>query len=147
MTQRTRIQTELINRAKAGKFFEVSYNKTTKVPNNVDILTAPVIEPSAVFCNEIEQQFGVDRKYGRDLKLKSVSWVFDLLVEFSNKEVTDEVFKKSLSDSVPLLANDQANDFEAVMLVLIAAVYEHPVTQQPSTGTKIRYTFRVLGEH
>lgn len=141
MTERTRIQTELINLCKAGRFFEVTYDADTDLPEEVNILTAPLIPPVSVKCNEIEGQFAVDEKYGLGRVLKPVSWVFECLLCWDNQEVTLEYFLKSLASNVPILA--KTSDFRQATLILLNFQVEHPVLQEKSTGTEAKLTFNI----
>lgn len=133
-----RIQNAIVTMVKAGLFYQVTYNKTTDLANDIDTTTAPVIAPKSVQCNEVESGIGVDQKYGQDLKLERKSWVFHCFATF-NVEITDEVFIQSLMDAIPFYAADNA--FKSFKLILLSVQSDHPV-KQSGGGSEVKYTFQ-----
>ncbi len=139
MTERIRVQRELLNLAKTGRFYEVVYNEEG-LPQPIDLEAASKVVPSGTNCNEVGSQFSEDRQYGRERRLKRQAWFFDLLVEF-NGEVTLEEFEKDLMENIPVLP--KIDSMRQATLVLVSSNMEHPVTQQGTNGTKAKFTFQV----
>lgn len=132
---RIRIQNKLIEEAKAGPFYAVSYDATTRVasadPNTV-------IAPSSAVANEISAQFGEGQNH-RTFQIDRENWLFQLKVGF-DQEVVLEGFENRMLTPVKL-ARDTANQLDQqATLVLVAVDYQHP-TQQANNGTFAVYTF------
>lgn len=143
-SQRIRIQQEIRTIVLGGTFYQVFYNAGGAPKDILD--AAPSCVPDSVRCNEIESQFGEDKKNGRDYILARPSWVFEVFVEWNNKEVLLEAFEEFLSR--PPIIPALSESFKQVTVVLLNTVVNHPVTGANgiSTGTQAKFTVRaVLG--
>lgn len=143
MTEKTRIQNELISLAKAGDFYAVNYDPTTKLALDIDPETDDKIVPASVLCNEIHSSFEMDTRNGRRHSLARNSWIFDLMIGF-HQEVNLEFFENSLIDPTILIPADPANDLPQVRLLLDHVSPDHPQTQEAPKGTKAVLTFATL---
>jgi hypothetical protein len=142
-TQRIRIQNFLVELARSGVFYPVTYTKGIADP--IDIGQSTRQFPGSALCNEINAEFRRDEDYGRSLKLKRVDWQFELLLMF-NREVTFEFFERAFMDKPPIL--EAGEGFEQATLMLDSAAYEHPPQQTPANGSKATMKFTaVLGRN
>ncbi len=145
VTQRVRVQTLIIDTIRAANFHEIKYNDD-HTPIEIDILTADVVPPASVKSNEIQSIFEPDTAYGDGWRTKRSGWTFEALVEF-DVEVTLERFERAMMQTPLKLAPDAANGLEAVIIAMTQTNVSHPVTQQPETGTQVRFVFEVISRN
>lgn len=122
--------------AKNGIFYRTNYDKTGN-PIDVNVDVDKPLEPASVICNEIQAGFERDENYGRALAVKRTAWSFELHLSF-HKEVSLDLFEFSLMNPVPIVT---VPDFPSVALELTDGNYEHPPSQQASSGTSVVYVF------
>ena len=140
---KVRIQNQLITLAQAGRFFAVTYDKTTKLANPVDDTSDPVIAPASVLSNEIQGTFSIDPNMGRRKILRRDSWVFQLLCNW-DQEITVEFFEEDLLDPLPRLNDDKVNELEDVTLILNRTEVVHPPQQNAANGSAAKFTFEAI---
>lgn len=134
-TQRTRIQAFLTGVAFEGNFFAVTYDPNTGLPRDVD-LEGQIIKPVACHCNEVNAQFIPDENQGRRLARRRDGWMFELRIDF-DREVTAEVFEQFMLDACPKLP--PTDTMPGIIFALTSVEAEHPVQQEPTTGSKFKY--------
>ncbi len=140
MTPRLLIQNTLIRAAQEGRFYAVSYDPDTHLAQDLDPATAAVVAPQSAMANEILSTFETDPRNGRDLVRHRTRWAFDLLVNFPC-EVTAEFFEQELCRNPPRIARDAAHGIPQILLFLRQTSVIHPVAQQSSAGTVIKFAF------
>lgn len=133
---RIRIQNKLVELAKAGPFYPVSYANGDSSAN-----TAQTVAPSSAIANEVSASFSqAVRNRMRDMRERT-EWQFQLLIGF-DQEVVCEAFERALTDNPVKLLRDPNNSLkQQVTLELRDAEYRHPVQQEGRTGTFVTYTF------
>ena len=135
MGKKEDIQTTIINAARSGTFYRVTYSNNLPTVNTV----SPVA-PNTIQCNETNCVFEVDRRNGKGHTQRRREWGFQLILAF-NREVTIEPFVDFLSDPA-LKAYDNANKFIGT-LELRSCAAVHPTTKQGSTGSEFVLNFSV----
>lgn len=140
MSQRTRIQNELVRQAQQGTFYRTSYDPQTKLA--VVDEGQPVV-PAEALSNETESSFGTPRRHRISDRLERLSWQFELRVRF-NQEVTLEHFERSLIEDPPVLAKDADCGYLQVRLILRETRPTHPYQQESSAGTQAIFIFDAL---
>lgn len=141
MSQRTRIQTALLQAAKTGAFFHVTY-RDDGTPNDIDF-DGKRIAPTSCLTNEIDSNFSLDQKMGRKLIRRRDTWNFKLILVFP-VEVTGEKFEQDLLDKSMILPADPTIGMPVVELNLSESEYTHPTTHDPANGSRIEFTFEAV---
>jgi hypothetical protein len=140
-SQKVYIQNALVAAGRAGKFFKVAYDKETGLQEDIDFETSTdTVAPSSALANETLSTFGLDPSYKIDRVDKRLSWTFELWLDF-NQEVNAEHFEETLIRNPIVLPSSKSKGVRQVTLRLTRDTVQHPVTQQPSSGTKLRLAF------
>lgn len=138
--QRLIIQRALCDVVAAGLFYAVTYTPGNGKPVLYDPNTEQSIQPASVRVNEISERFKEDAEYGQDQILMPANWTFVLFLEWDNREI-DLSFFEALCMAHPPFIQGTAN-YRSVRLFLINKEVNHPVEQQGSTGTQVKYLFQ-----
>ena len=140
--EKVRVLNALIQLGLAGPFYAVTYDKATKLANDIDEATAPSITPAHVASNEISSGFEVDSRRGGHYAQQRVGWTWLLVVTF-NQEVTSHRAEEDWMET-PLVLPKTA-DFPGTVTLLLGPInYVHPTKQQPSSGSRLEYSFEAL---
>lgn len=139
--ERSDIQNHLRTLAKEGTFYCVSYDPETGDALQIDPNESETLAPQQALCNEVSSAFEIDTRQGRDRIQRRSSWQFELLLGFSS-EVSLEDFEQALMAEPPVVP--EKNGHKQIRCELVSADYQHPVQQQPSTGTQARYVFEAI---
>lgn len=137
--EKVRIQNALIALGQAGPFYALTYDKTTKLANDIDTGVATPVTAPWVAANEIQSEFGIDPRHGRDRKLKRLTWSWILICRF-NEEVTAEEAEKLWLNSPSILART-AQFPGQVTLDLLRTTYTHPTKHESHSGSQFDFTF------
>jgi hypothetical protein len=134
-----RIQNRLVALAKAGPFYPVTYDVTTKVATvSATALAAAQIDALA---NETACRFVPSKLNRRSLVHERDGWTFELRIQLQSECVL-EAFEDAILQDPPKLLKDPANGLNyQVRLLLVDSRVTHPIQQEASTGTHVIYTF------
>ena len=135
-SQRTRVQTKLVELAKAASFPVVEYEHdgTPQPISDRQVLKAN----TPVLVNEVEATFSEDDSHRRSFRDQRDSWQFLMRLQFS-REVLLETFENDLIDNPPIV--EAANGLSQVTLHLVSTDAEHPVQRNASSGTSVDMIF------
>jgi hypothetical protein len=120
----------------------VVYSKDGEVAQ-IDLESSNFIVPNTALSNEVSAEFFDDVRLGRRLARRRSKWVFELKLEFPS-EITGELFEDDFLDPVRSLPRDSEKGLLHVLLYLVDAEYNHPPQQNPSSGSKVTYTFEAV---
>lgn len=133
---RFEIQKEILRLLRAGPFYKVNYDATTKAPTTDEVHVTP-----EVVVNEVSSGFDNAVLNKREHAMERTGWQFQAMVGF-NCEVIAEAFERSVTRPIPKLPRDASvGRPQQVDIRLISAAYEHPVQQDGSSGSRISYVF------
>jgi len=137
---RVEVQNAIVAAAMAGTFRPVTYDATTHAAS-FDSDDANKVVPSSAVANELSAGFAEAERNRRTHCQDKKRWIFQLKLEFQ-QEVTLDEFEESLL-ATPLTVNrDVVEGLTHRIEVFFQDVqYVHPIQQEPSTGTKVTYTF------
>lgn len=135
--QRLYVQKALRAAVLASRFFQVKYDANSD-PVIYDPLTEPLIVPK-VEVNEINGKFDLDKQHGSSMVLKQTTWTFELYLTFA-VEADLEEFEQNMRLTPPYIA--ATTSLPWVRLWMHTKAVEHPVRQDPSTGTTAKYLFQ-----
>lgn len=138
--EKIHVQRELIRLVRGGKFYAVTYDRTTNEPHDVDASVGgdPVTPPVSVQANEIEGAFVVDPRHRRGRILTRSGWTFLVTAQFKS-EVTSYVAEEEWALDPPILK--VTNAAGQVTLDLLRVGYDHPTRQQSNSGSRITFVF------
>ena len=134
---RTAIQRTIEELASNGRFFRVRYDGRT--PATIDPSTADdAIKPDSVAVNEVAATFEPDPTWGRDVRQRRTSWLFELRLGFPN-EATVAFFEQDVADSAPRVKRTAEHPF--ALLRITEVEYTHPVRGGAGGGSTVVITF------
>lgn len=136
MSQKLRIQQALVDLVRT-RSFPVVKNDSTGKP--ISPTTGTVTPLTPILCNEVGATFEDDGDYGRGVKSTRSTWTFAIRIRFG-QEVLLEGFEEDMMNNPPRIAADGSLPY--VQLRLTASEPQHPVQQQPGTGTIVEFTFQ-----
>lgn len=135
---RTAIQEKLIELAETGRFFRVRYDHNRK-PLAIDPLAAELrARPTSIAVNETSAAFEPDTQFGRDVRQRRSSWVFELLLSFDH-EVTAAFFEEDVANSAPRIPKTEQHTY--ALLRIVDAEYTHPVREGSGGGSTVVLQF------
>lgn len=132
-----RIQQRLHTEATTGPFYAIATDVETKLKTVDDSAAIP---PASVIAEESLSTFSAPIRNRRTNRAERRSWRWQVACRF-NQEVTVEAAEKRLIAANIVLPRDDSNDLEQVTLKLLDADPFHPPQQNPSTGTRVTFTF------
>jgi hypothetical protein len=134
VTNKKRILDALCARIVAAQFPLIRYDNV-----GCTVLEGTHQAPMSKVSNEVRSTFTRHPRVNRrhDFQERDV-WSWDLILQF-HREVSLELFERTLMGNPIALAEDPGSGLEAVRLALVNSNYEHPTEQQPSNGTKATY--------
>lgn len=133
-----RITCALLEAARAGEFYIVERNPNTGYTSTGLSVKAESIE---ALTNEIFADFDTARRHRRTFMDERQTWTWQLILGF-NREVNLTQFERSLTDRPRVIPRDVSLGFPQVTLRLRETLYDHPVQQEGSQGTRAVLTFR-----
>lgn len=133
-----RITCALLESAREGEFYIVERNPNTGCTSTGLSVRADHIE---ALTNEIFADFDTARRHRRTFKDERMTWTWQLILGF-NREVNLTQFERSLTERPRVIPRDVSLGFPQVTLRLRESVYDHPVQQEGSQGTRAVLTFR-----
>lgn len=133
-----RIHFALRKAAKAELFLLVKY------PHNCRVTDAQGIKATTILINELSSSFTTPQLNRLTYRREKAAWVWELILHF-DQAVSLEAFERSLVESPPVVARDPGIGLDQQVILLLEDVeYRHPPTQDPSSGTRVRYRFTAL---
>jgi hypothetical protein len=134
-----RIRNALTGAAKSGTFYKKVIDPTTGNAST-GTETEDEVEPDYAHANEVHSTF-ITGKNRRTLSDDRDTWTWELRLGFPC-EVALELFEEEVTVTPIALPRDPDAGFDRqVILRLRDARPTHPPEQQPSTGTRVTYTF------
>lgn len=135
---RTAIQTKLYELAKTGRFYRVRYGSDHK-PLVIDPDAAELrVPPASIAVNETSAAFEPDELFGRDVRQRRTSWVFELRLGFDH-EVTVAFFEEDVAESAPRIPKTEHHTY--ALLRVVDAEYTHPVREGSGGGSTVVLQF------
>lgn len=135
---RTAIQDKLIELAEAGRFFRVRYSSDRK-PLTIDPDAAELrVRPTSIAVNEASATFEPDELFGRDVRQRRTSWLFELRLGFDH-ETTVAFFEEDVADSAPRIPKTEHHTY--ALLRIVDAEYTHPVREGSGGGSTVVFQF------
>lgn len=136
---RTVIQNGLVTLAREHKFPTVLYSDGLAQPSRDE---GSSLRPRTVLANEVLRTFDVDPRQGQRRALETLDWTFELLLAF-DKEVSLDEFTDSLTTTIPQIGENTRLGVLPCFAELTGYEVEHPAQQDASSGTKVRFRFRI----
>jgi len=130
-----RIQNALHAAVLGGTYHEVVVDANTGL---WDVVTTATVSPGEVYVFPLRSGFSLDAAQTRKhLAVDRETWTWQAIACFA-VFVSVEAFEQAMS--VPIRLSRGVNQRQ-VTLMLREAVYEHPVDQEPNTGSRVVFTF------
>lgn len=136
VTNKERISNTVIAYAVASKFYAVIRNVETKAMSR-----GGLIVPQSCLTNDTVAGWQHDRQHGRDWISKRSAWRWQLILQFGQEALLEE-FEETWAHAPLRLA--ATTELPSVMIQPTDAIYTHPPAQQPSSGTRVLYTFEAV---
>lgn len=137
-TLKDRITCALLDAAREGEFYVVERNPNTGCTSTGLSVKADSIE---ALTNEIFADFDTARRHRRTFMDERQTWTWQLILGF-NTEVNISKFEDGLTRKPRVIPRDLVLGFPQVTLRLRETLYDHPVQQEGSQGTRAVLTFR-----
>lgn len=129
------IQTQLIESARAGIYYRVTYSD-----NLPTLQTGKTVRPRAVLCNETRSTMEPDERNGKSFSVRRINWEFRLYLEFDREVSIEDWVDQQMRE--PLKVKDTSDKFIGIAELRGYSV-DHPVTNGSSAGSKFVLTFRI----
>ena len=136
MSQVERIHNALHDLVTAGPYYAVTRDRNTRAATVGDVHIAP----ASVVLHEVSSQFGPAVRKRTSFARERRMWRWTVALRF-DREVSLEVFEKSVSTAPTVLPHDVALGLQQVRLELVSVDPRHPVNQSPSSGTEATLHF------
>ena len=142
LLNRSRIVNALRERAGLGMFLPARIDPNTGA---MQVLYSDYdrIKPSYIGVDEINSLARRPLRNRQTERRERAAWNFELDLQFV-QAASVEVFERDIASSVPVLARDAANDLQQVRLNWLDTRYEHPPSQNSSSGTRAIMTFEAV---
>ncbi len=113
------------------RFYPVHYND-----NGSSRVGPEPIRPEVVLINEVEIETDTDNQYGRSLKLRTIRWVFNLKMRFSQEVTSDQLDR--ILEFYPRLKSQ--GESKQITVSSKNKEIRHPAQRRSSGGSRITYT-------
>lgn len=136
VTNKERISNAVLAYAAASKFYAVIRAVETKM-----MTRGRLIKPLSCLTNDNVAGWQHDRQHGRDWISKRSAWRWQLILQFGEEALLEE-FEETWAHAPLKLPNTA--ELPSVIIQPTDAIYTHPPAQQPSSGTRVIYTFEAV---
>lgn len=130
----SRIFNALVGAAMTGAFHAVTIDTNTKLVT----VAAGITPPASALANEKSARFDLAKVNRQSYQDDRSAWEWELILHF-NQHVSCEEFELAVTTTPIVIDRDASH--RQVSLRLRGATYEHPLQQQPSTGTRAVFMF------